>query len=80
MDIAEAKQVYQKAIAERCARVCNPPGDVVECSWPDCQCDPLTDHVIEKLHEHWAESYSIKCPVCGGPSCEDTPDADDTEQ
>lgn len=74
MNVKDAAKAYMDAVSARCARVRNPPGDVVECDWPRCSCDPITDHVIEKLHELWAESYTIHCPVCGGPSCEDTPE------
>lgn len=58
-DIAEIAKEYQAAVAARCARVCSPPGDVVECGWPDCNCDPLAQNVLMTLEDHVSE-----CGVC----------------
>lgn len=62
MTLTDAAKAYQAAVKAQCIRACSPPGDDVECNWPDCNCDPLAQLVILALEEQYAESGD--CVVC----------------
>ncbi|MBC6444647.1 MAG: hypothetical protein GDA50_04335 [Alphaproteobacteria bacterium GM202ARS2] len=62
MTLEQISEAYLYQVSQRCARRCNPPGDVVECDWPHCSCDPYASIVIAQLEHKKLEGG--ECDIC----------------
>ena len=69
MSLEELSEAYLYRVSARCGQRCNPPGDVMECDWPRCNCDPYSSIVIAQLQEQKLESG--ECEVCSSEATQE---------